>query len=323
MKIFSKSILIIFLGIFIFSCKNEKKLKNILMPDGAILSAIKGEQSKSVKIIFKNLDNELKVLSNAIDGKNANFFKIESILPDQINANQTIDILISFHPEESFIGIAYAEFIIKTSDNSKFIFPLRGLSTKALEGKNEPPLADVVNTLGFKINLGWTSLANHVKPDLQGDEIVALKFVKADDKLVEMIPVARYSPPFELPFGYYFEADSKPELHEVGILANSESYPEHQTLYPALKSGSISFDPRDTEFGFYTISPSHDAFSEDVWNAHLFKEHVAHACRIYPIKDASGTLLPNQYLVCFEEASNGDYQDYVFVVKNIRPVASK
>ena len=323
MKIFTKSFLISSLFIILISCNNQKKSKDVFMPDGAILSAIKGEHSKLVKISFNNSDSELKIFSNAIEGENANFFKIESSLPDQINANQTIDILISFHPEESFTGIAYAEFIIKTSDNSKFIFPLRGLSTKALEGKNEPPLVDVVNTLGFKINLGWTSLANHVKPDLQGDEIASLKFVKAEDKLVEMIPVARYSPPFELPFGYYFKGDSKPELHEVGILANSESYPEHQTLYPALKSGSISFDPRDSEFGFYTTSPSHDAFSEDVWNAHLFKEHVAHACRIYPIKDASGTLLPNQYLVCFEEASNGDYQDYVFVVKNIRPVASK
>ena len=29
----------------------------------------------------------------------------------------------------------------------------------------------------------------------------------------------------------------------------------------------------------------------------------------------------NAYLVCFEEAANGDYQDYVFTLRNVKPVA--
>jgi hypothetical protein len=45
-----------------------------------------------------------------------------------------------------------------------------------------------------------------------------------------------------------------------------------------------------------------------------------HACRTYPVRTADGELLGNQFLFCFEEAFNGDYQDYVFLVKNIQPV---
>lgn len=219
---------------------------------------------------------------------------------------------MSFQPESDFIGIARATLILKYNNNLKTTFPLSGLSTKALEGKNEPPSADVVNTLRYQIDLGWTSLGNITKSDLQDEEIAVSLFKKANLGAVDMIPVARYSPPFKLPFGYYTVGDSLPKLHEVGILADSKSYPEHQTLYPAIKNGNSSFEPLDQLFGFYTTSPSHDAYSEDIWNAKLFKKHVAHACKIYSVKDASGQWLENQYLVCFEEAQNGDYQDYVF-----------
>jgi hypothetical protein len=38
------------------------------------------------------------------------------------------------------------------------------------------------------------------------------------------------------------------------------------------------------------------------------------------LKDANGKIINNSYLLCFEEAKNGDYNDYVFIVKHITPV---
>jgi hypothetical protein len=46
---------------------------------------------------------------------------------------------------------------------------------------------------------------------------------------------------------------------------------------------------------------------------------VRHAARIYPLKSRGGARIPDAYLVCFEEASNGDYNDYVFVLTNLKP----
>ncbi|MES1220626.1 MAG: DUF1080 domain-containing protein, partial [Bacteroidota bacterium] len=60
-------------------------------------------------------------------------------------------------------------------------------------------------------------------------------------------------------------------------------------------------------------------YSEDVWNMLFFPNNAVRATRIYPLKDEAGRLIPNNYLLCFEEARNGDYNDYVFVVKNIAP----
>ncbi len=87
-----------------------------------------------------------------------------------------------------------------------------------------------------------------------------------------------------------------------------------------MSAGNTSFNPGNKTFGFYANSPTPTAFTEDVLNKTLFPEHVAHAVRIYPVKNNKGILQPNTFLVCFEEAKNGDYNDYVFLVKNIRPV---
>ena len=75
-------------------------------------------------------------------------------------------------------------------------------------------------------------------------------------------------------------------------------------------------------FGFYATGPTHSAYSEDVWNMLLHPENAVRAIRIYPVKDISDKVLNNTYLVCFEEAKNGDYNDYVFLVRNVKPVTN-
>jgi hypothetical protein len=51
-----------------------------------------------------------------------------------------------------------------------------------------------------------------------------------------------------------------------------------------------------------------------------FPGNAAHATRIYPVRNAKDQLLPNTYLLCIEEAKNGDYNDYVFLIRNVIPV---
>lgn len=226
-------------------------------------------------------------------------------------------LVVAFEPTESFIGIARAKLEIK---NLNLSIGLTGLSTKGLEGENEAPLTMVVDALGYKIDVGWSALANHLKPELQGEELAPAFFTKAAEGKVEMIPVARYSPDFPLNFGYYTNSEKGPVQHQAGILARAGKFPEHQILFPALASGSASFDPGDARFGFYSISPGHTIYSEDTWNILFYPTHASHAMRVYPVKNKMGVEENNTYLVCMEEAANGDYNDYVFLVKNVKPV---
>ncbi|PCJ96560.1 MAG: hypothetical protein COA50_07220 [Flavobacteriaceae bacterium] len=164
-------------------------------------------------------------------------------------------------------------------------------------------------------------MANHLRPELQGEELAPSLFKKAGPGAVEMIPVARYSPDFALNFGYYNASKSGPIQHQVGILATADTFPEHQILFPKVATGKTVFDPGEDNFGFYTISPSHSVYSEDIWNVLFYPTHATHAVRTYPVSDKNGVALENTYLVCIEEAANGDYNDYVFLVKNIKPVS--
>lgn len=282
-----------------------------------VISAIKGTIGKPDTIELKAINGSRKIGALSITGAQANFFSIISAKPKQILKGKPEKIIITFHPSVNFIGIARATLQIKGADLE---IELTGLSTKGLEGENEAPLSLIVDALGYKIDLGWTTLANNLKPELQGEELAPALFKKADpEKPVEMIPVARYSPDFPVNFGVYTNTKNGPNQHQKGILVAANKFPEHQILFPA-SSGSAAYEPGEDEFGFYAISPSHTVYSDDIWNILFYPTHAAHAMRIYPVRTKDNKPVPDAFLVCMEEASNGDYNDYVFIVQNIKPV---
>jgi hypothetical protein len=45
--------------------------------------------------------------------------------------------------------------------------------------------------------------------------------------------------------------------------------------------------------------------------------------RIYPVEGKDGSPLPSTFLICIEEAKNGDYNDYVFLIENVIPIEAK
>jgi hypothetical protein len=275
----------------------------------AVFSAIKGKASRANIIQLPAI-----VKTVAFAAGDTTDFVIQPYKNGQL--------IVLFTPGINFIGIARAT-IKAAAASGKVITTIEctGLSTKGLEGENEAPLSVIADALGYRINIGWNGLANNSLPQLQGEEIPNALFHKAAKGKVEMIPVARYSPDFELPFGYYNIKEAMPALHSVGILSKAGTMPEHQCLFPAIASGSSSFDPGKNNFGFFATGPTHTAYSEDVWNMLLYPANAVHATRIYQLKDKTGRSIPNNYLLSFEEAKNGDYNDYVFIIKNVTPVS--
>ena len=76
------------------------------------------------------------------------------------------------------------------------------------------------------------------------------------------------------------------------------------------------FDPGSATFALYLDLPDHRVFTDDSRNTAT----AIHGARVYPARDRLGVIVPNTYLVMIEEASNGDYQDYVFLLSNVVPV---
>ena len=126
----------------------------------------------------------------------------------------------------------------------------------------------------------------------------------------------------------------------VGPMAvdwNTSNYSE--MVLPPLKTGSagITFDPATTVFGIWAYTAQRSVggvasdgtpapnvgngdymYSEDALNIPPDAAHN-HRLRVYPLKNRAGVVVPHAYLLGWEEASNGDYNDYIFLLKNVSP----
>jgi hypothetical protein len=289
-----------------------------------IFSGVNNQTTSPETVLIENVGTApLEITGLSIVGADAGQFQLVSppALPFTIASGAATALDVSFSPAS--VGPLGAVLRITSDDTDEAVLDvgLYGLSAQGLEGGNEPPLHRVVTTLGHAIDVGGTSLSLGTSPSPIGDEVLVPLFEKAGVGDVRLIPVARYSPAFVLDFGYYLPNGAAPVLVEVGQLSGSSNPPEHQTLFPAQITGTTAFDPGGQTFGIYTTSPSHSAYTEDELNDLLHPSNVEHAVRVYPLKDRNGVPVPNAYFVGFEEASNGDYQDYDFTLHNVRPAS--
>ncbi|MDQ8185899.1 hypothetical protein QEH53_09905 [Pelagicoccus sp. SDUM812002] len=273
-------------------------------------------------IVFNHSDEVMENLSFRITEDDTEAFALKTEHSLSLGPGSSISAKVVFAPAAGALGVLRGRCEL-VSDKGVPLgsVELVGLSAPGLEGHGEATLSQAVEALGLGIDVGWESLGNHTRSELVGEEVRAGTFRKASPGLVTIRPVARYSPDFLLPFGIYDAGEAEPSLRTVGTLAEAtKTRFEQNCLMPSLASGTIECDPGDMEFGIFTASPSHVAYTQDEVNERLEPEHVAHAVRVYPAKDERGVRILNTFLVCFEEARNGDYQDYVFLVSNVAPV---
>ncbi|WP_172675964.1 PKD domain-containing protein, partial [Croceitalea dokdonensis] len=280
-----------------------------------------GENTDVQTVAIENLGNEVLNITDAtISGAFASQFN--SVSPggaQTINPGESLEYTVTYAPDLNSADLGYQEAVLEVSsddvENPIFTVGLHALKKAGFEGGQEPPLQDVVDALGIGIDVGWTNLAIGTDPQPIGDEVEVEFWVKAGNQPVEISPVGRYSPAEELPFGWFVNNAGDITLNEIGVLANGID--NAQTLFPPLISGTNSFDPQGAVFGLYTDSNAFNRinYTQDAINT----GGVAHRTRIYPNKDRDGNVIENSYLVTFEDATNGDYQDYMFVLTGVTP----
>ncbi|WP_116107459.1 PKD domain-containing protein [Lewinella sp. IMCC34191] len=224
---------------------------------------------------------------------------------------------VTYAPDRTYDRLGHQPASLSFSSTglseSETTVALHGLKKAGFEGDAEPALQDVLLTLGYGVDVGWTTLANHLDPSPMGEEVITPYFQLAGPGSAELIPLARYSPAGAVPFGWFTDTPA-PNRHQLATLADGLA--NAQRLYPPTESGGTRFNPRDSIFGVYIDLPERDRsdYSTDVQN-----DGNVHRTRVYPARDRSGQLLPNTYILCFEEAANGDYQDNVFLLRNVKP----
>ncbi|MCU1517081.1 MAG: hypothetical protein JWQ75_1802, partial [Pseudarthrobacter sp.] len=279
-----------------------------------VFSAVKGTTGPTKSVTVTNTGATAATLSTSIAGANPAEFTTSGGNGATLAPGATATVQATFRPGTT-VGQRQAILRITAGGNALDV-GLYGLTMNGIEGLNEPTLQNVAGTLGYNINVGWTNLEGGAQAAAKGDELLEPLFLKAGSAPVSMVPLAQYAPQEDLPFGWYTGDGAAAQQHKLGSIDTAG----YQSLLPPSSPGTVqTFDPGAQTFGFYYYSNAFQrtGYTEDRLNT----GGVPHRARIYPAKNRAGVAMANSYFVAFEDADNGDYQDYVFLVQGVRPAS--
>lgn len=319
-------------------------------PTAAILTGVRDVATPLVtQTVQLRNDGTAPVMITAIAlaGTNANTFRLSGIAaPVSVAAGAsmplTVELLTSgtaipAAPPQNSGGTLLTAILAVTSSAGPAQATVYGLLLTT--ATHEVTLGQILTTLGIKLNVGLAQ--NNANPNTGTvqqlpkvepgtDEIAAPLYRKTGSGSVTMTAVARFSPKGPMPFGWY--PAGTPATRNMA--ATMASMPDAQTsdkarmMLPPL-SGSTAFDPGAGSFGVWVytdqLSQLYDTggtasngdydYSEDAPNSPA----NVHRMKVYPLKDSAGIVVAGSYLIAVEEAGNGDYQDYVFILSNVQP----
>ncbi|WP_367873077.1 family 16 glycoside hydrolase [Luteolibacter sp. Populi] len=280
----------------------------------ASLSAVLDQQARDQTVTVRNpLDRPLAA-ELSIDGVDAGAFTAHAEKM-MLAAGESMHVHLRFRPTHG-AGRYSAGLRIGSPESGAFVV-LQGIGLAAFEGKNEPALQSIVHALGIPLDVGGKSLELDTNADSIGKGIAASAFVTAGTGKVRVTPLARFSPPGDTPFGFTLAGAMEVEL---GILTDSKELPDaHQCLFPPLKDGAAAVEfspPASASFSLWMQGPK---YTSSTIPGAAKGATIKHTGRVFPVSDFQGRVLENAWLVGFEEAANGDYQDGLFLIENVRP----
>ncbi len=299
----------------------------VATPERVVLNATVGANATQTVTISNTGSTNLTIPSNGltISGSDASMFQLVSApsLPATIPAGGALSFSVRFTPASA--GPKGALLQIQSNDPDAGItpLPLRGLGVVS---STEPSLQWILDTYQIGVNVGDDNAATsviHSAPSQQtapllGDEVAVSQFQRANQAPVTIEPLAVWGPSGTPTFGLsWYRAGDASSAIEV---ATSSS---NMTVQVAL-AGATSIDTFNNAFGLAVRWPglaNRTVYSEDVLNT--FGGAVPHQMRVYPLKQADGTPVLNAYVVAVEaETSALDFQDAVFVLRNVQPAST-
>jgi len=272
-----------------------------------------------------------------ISGENAAGFVLERAptLPTTMAADELLELAVRFRPPANAPTSTFSATLsaVATRESARDLTATASLYGLAMSTANaEATLSQVLNTLGIAVDVGSTTLTLGTGNAPVGDELLVNRFVKASAaQPVRLEVVARYSPLEAADYGYYTGVAPSVTLHPLGTMSRGPAdNVANRTLFPPLDLGALlTFDPGTDSFGLFAESQANVAslgsdgrlYQENALNDDQGNVQPVHRVRVFPLRSRSGDLIGNSYLLVCEEASNSDFQDYVFVISNVTPAS--
>jgi hypothetical protein len=276
-------------------------------------SGLRGAATATESVAVKNTGSEpVQVSEVRVVGLQASTFKIVNVplLPMVLQPSGSFSFAVGFEPAaDADPGVHHGRVrLVLTEDDDGPPCDLTGLVTKSKERTDEPPLQQVLEALGYDVDVGSPALA--LPAGKAGDQIEAPTFQRAKPGNVGYYLIARYTAEEDSLFGYYVMEGGKPVLRGIGSASKAHS----QTLNPELDSESqASFDLGDVTFGLYLKVGKRTLYSDTKLNS------GGAATRVYPLRSRGRALVPDAFVVAFDEDGDGDFQDHVFMLWNVNP----
>ncbi len=273
------------------------------------MSAVKGIKSSiaTLRVAFPaKSGGEFSII-----GADAAAFRMVS---SSKNANGETEFQIEFSPNRGSGRYSAGIQLGNPATDHAFVI-LQGLSLAALEGKNEPTLEEITRALGIPINVGGSELSLDTKTPTIGESVKAPYFQAASSNKIRITPLARFSPPGFTPIGISHRGEAS--LIEVARLADSsKSGDAHQRLFASFEnSESVEIEAPDKPFTIYMKGHAYTSFTDSARDG---GSEIPNTARVYPVRHFQGQKRENSFLVAFEEAANGDYQDAVLLIENVK-----
>jgi uncharacterized repeat protein (TIGR01451 family) len=281
-----------------------------------------GQPSPAQDITISNIGQaQLNLSSLTMAGP----FQIVGPQPTSVPVGGSVTVSVAFNPTVE--GVQSGSLTIVSNDQTDpvIVVTLRGVGVAG-----EPSLQWIVDTYNIPVNVGDDNPATNpihsadYNEPLLGQELPITTFEKAGagDVTVEVLSVFGPDATPVSTVGWYTAGDANAKNALFSVDQGSA-----QTLNPALTAldggTGLSFDPGTTEFGFYsvwTFFGDREIFSEEDLTTYAGK--LPYQVRVYPLRDGAG-LVPNAYVIATEETNSGfDFQDVVFIVRNVNPGSS-
>lgn len=253
-----------------------------------------------------------------------------------LTPNQETTVGVIFRPGTTF-GKHTASLFVESSDAGQprdELF-LRGWHAQQFENSREPNRAQIVDTVGFRTNVGTGLPQDAVNT---GEERRSALWRRAAGGPVVYYPLARYATRTSGATGntfWYPQGDTRLGGNRLygfdgcnctDPAAPTEDGGENQKLVPQPNTSTVSFNPTGN-FGVSLFASGEYLYSDDNRNDAPGTNSNTHNFRFWPARDMAGAVIANTWIVGIDLGLSGatnpnknyDYQDFMYVLSNATP----
>ena len=274
-------------------------------------------------------EGDLVISSAGFSGDNAGEFKLTNPLNGSmtLKSGERYDFYVVFTATNSG-SVRTATLTLNTNDPAgNPTVALRGLGLAGTGGAYEPSLQRIIDTYGFKTATGQSTSSNAFDSSIKSaDEVDMPRLIKAGNGGVSIELLGVFANQVsKTTFGWY-ESGNPQTTYLIGGVNAADA----QSLSPS-GNGQFTFDPGSGNFALYgnftlgsTTKPiNRNVYSEDSLNTWETNTNKQKKVRFYKLRDASGNVVANAYIMAFEEYNvTFDQNDIVAIVRNVQPAAA-